>query len=213
MKKVLFVLVLAAAFAFAIESCPVEDPLPGTSGTDAVLQYDDGTAAWIWSGLLHIGPWFDVTDFDAAAVGFDCNYTEWWFYHHATYPWDTDLISGELWTGDAVTWPVTNLTADTFTALHYAPAYVLYSPAVSTGTDFWMIANTTIHSTLGRPSALYDGTTNFTGVPHTFYSQDWVLWNTVNSGGIDIDVFFRVEGLISTALERSSWAAIKGLFR
>jgi hypothetical protein len=213
MKLVVLSLAVFAAFAFASDSYHLEPAIPVDSGSDALLQYDDGSAAWIWSGIIYVGTWFDVTDFLPSATQFEVTSCEWWFYHHSSHPWDTDAITLELWKGDATTWPTTNFTSDSRTALHYAPTVVNYSPSVWTGTDFWMIANTSISSTIGLPSTLYDGTANFTGIPHTYRSSDFSTWSTVNSGGIDINAFYRVTGIIPTALERGTWGAIKGIFQ
>lgn len=191
----------------------MEEPIPVESGTDAVLQYDDGTAHWIWSGISYVGTWFDVTDFLPSATQFEVSSTEWWFYHHSAHPWDTDQVMLELWAGDATTWPTTNFTSDSKIALHYAPIIVTYSPSIWTGTDFWMIANTTVFSSLGLPSSLYDGTVNFTGILHTYRSSDMTSWTVVNSGGVDINAFYRATGIIPTALQRASWGAIKGMFQ
>ncbi len=213
MKKVLIVLALVTAFSFAADSYLVDNPVAGGSGTDDLLQYDDGTAKWLWSGISYFGTWFDVTDFIPSATGFACDYTEWWYYHHANAPWDTDMIVVELWSGDAIM-PVTNLASDDITALHYAAVIVNYATPVDCGVDFWMIGNTTTYSASGIPSQLYDEFPNWTGIPHSFYSQDWILWDPQMSGGTDINAFNRAEGTIETsALDSESWGAIKGLFR
>lgn len=212
MKKVLIVLALVTAVAFAVESYPVEGSGSGGTGSDDLLQYDDGTAQWLWSGISYFGTWFDITDFLPGAAAFDCDFTEWWFYHHENHPWDTDQISVELWTGDVVM-PVTQLAQNDITALHYAPVVVNYSTPVSTGADFWMIANTTVFSALGIPSQLYDDATNFTGIAHSFYSQDWILWDPLISSttGNEINALSRADGTLP--LESDSWGSIKGLFR
>lgn len=211
MKKGLVVLVFIVASAFAVDSYLVENPVAGGSGTDDLLQYDDGTARWLYSGVAYFGTWFDITDFLPGATEFECSSTEWWYYHHDDHPWDTDQIRVELWTGDA-TMPVTNLTSDDITALHYAAVIVNYATPVSTGTDFWMIGNTTIYSAEGIPSQLYDETVNFTGIAHSFMSQDWILWDPVVPVSCNVDALSRANGDF-VALENESWGEIKGLFR
>lgn len=210
MKKVLIVLALAAASAFAAGSYRVEDPVAG--GTDDLLQYDDGNSAWVWSGINYYGTWFDVTDFMPVAVNFECSHTEWWFYEHVNVPWDTDQIVVELWTGDAGI-PITMLASDTITALHNASVIVNYSTPLSTGADFWMIANTTVYSTKGLPSVLYDEYDNWTGIAHSFHSPDMAVWEPAAEAGYEVNAFFRADGVFPAALETGSWGAIKGLFR
>lgn len=210
MKKVLIVLALAAAASFALDNVRVEGL--SAPGTDDLLQYDDGTPYWIYGGVAYVGCWFDVTDFMPSAIGFNCDWTEWWFYHHSNLPWDTDQISLELWNGD-VAMPMSQLTADDATALHYAPVIINYATPVACEVDFWMVSNTTIYSATGYPSALYDAGANWTGEVHTFGSQDWILWDPFIPVGEDIDVFFRADGEIVVSLDSESWGAIKGLYR
>ena len=209
MKKVLIVLATLTAVVFAAEGISVD--LPGTAPTDDLLQYDDGTPHWIWSGISYFGTWFYVEDFMPGSSGFEVDMTEWWHYHHPNSPWDTDMTSLELWNGD-VAMPMTQLDATDATALHYAPVYIDYDPNIEAEANFWMIANTTVYSSEGVPSVLYDEFDNWTGTAHSFYSQDWVLWDPLVSAGYEIDAFFRCEGSF-LALEGDSWGAIKGLYQ
>ena len=212
MKNVLIALVLAAAFTFAADSYLVEYPVAGRTGTDDILQYDDGTSCWIVSEALYYGTWFDMMDF-TSNPNYEFGFTEWWFYHHAALPWDTDQIVVDLWAGDAAG-PATPLASDDVTAIHNAPVIVTYSPGISIVTDFWMIANTTEYSILGLPSVIYDQFNNFTGIAHSFYNQTGLVWEPVVRAGYEIDALFRVD-LIPTgsSLNSESWGAIKGLFR
>jgi hypothetical protein len=208
MKKVLIVLALVSALSFAIDGIRVEG-LAGT-GTDDLLQYDDGTPKWIYSGTPYFGTWFDITDFMPGATSFTADFTEWWFYHHPNSPWDTDQILVELWEGD-VAMPMTQLQVDDITALHYSATIVNYSTPIELGTDFWMVANTTVYSAAGVPAGLYDEFGNFTGEVHTFYSQDFILWDPLIPVSDAIDWFARIDG--SLPLDNESWGAIKGLYR
>ena len=210
MKNLLIALALAAAFTFAADTYLVEDPVAGRPGTDDMLQYDDGTSYWIVSGADYYGTWFDLTDFmpGSSPIYYECYYTEWWFYHHTSLPWDTDQIVIELWTGD-VTGPATNLSTDIITALHNSPVFVTYVTPVLTGTDFWMIANTTVYSINGVPSVLYDQYDNWTGTAHSFNDMGPVVM-----GGYEVDALFRAGCTwVGLELENESWGAIKGLFR
>lgn len=214
MKKVLIVLALVTAFAFAADSYLVDDPGQGGSGTDDMLQYDSGTAAYYWHDASYWGTWFDVTDFVSVASDFECNYTEWWFYEHPDGPyWDTDQAVLELWVGD-VAGPVTKLTSDQITATSYTALQVDYAtPVLVGGTDFWMISDASVYSSDGSPYVLTDGTDNFTGIAHSFASGDFFLWDPLESGGINTNMFFRAEGTIIVSLDSESWGAIKGLYR
>ncbi len=58
------------------------------SGSDVYLQYDDSTAGWISWGEQCKGVWFNTDDFIPGMTGFALDFSEYWFYHHASYPWD-----------------------------------------------------------------------------------------------------------------------------
>jgi len=206
----LVLLTLIAGLAFSTGGVAVQDPV--STGTDQLLQYDDGVSHWIWPGVSYYGTWFDVTDFMPDASGFECESTEWWHYENPYNPWDTDQIVLELWSGD-VSGPVTLLASDSVTALHNAPVYVNYPSALATGSDFWMVANTTVFSSVGAPHVLYDEFDNWTGTAHSFYSQNWSDWDPLVAGGYEINAFFRADGTLESTLQSDSWGAIKGLYR
>ncbi|MCD4775527.1 MAG: hypothetical protein K8S15_05685 [Candidatus Aegiribacteria sp.] len=209
MIKVIFVLAFTAVFAYAIDNCKIENPVAGGTGTLDWFQYDDGIAYWISSGSAFYGTWFDITDFVPGAGNYECDYTEWWFYHHSNHPWDTDQIVVELWNGDDASGPLTNLTSDVITALHYAPVIVNYATPVPVEHDFWMSAITTVYSVEGLPSVLYDQYDNWTGTAHSFNDMGPVVM-----GGYEVDALFRAGCTwVGLELENESWGAIKGLFR
>lgn len=213
--KLLFILSFVTAFAFAIDSYHVEDPVTGGTETDDLLQYDDGTAFWTLSETAYYGTWFDITDFmpgSGSPYYFVCDCTEWWFYHTSGSPWDTDQIVAELWIGD-VAGPAINLTTDTITAIHNTLVFVNYATPVITGDDFWMIANTTVYSLNGVPSVLYDQFNNWTGTAHSFYNETGTSWEPVIKAGYEIDALFRVSGYGINDLNSESWGAIKGFYK
>ena len=210
MKKVLIVLALVTAFALATDSYFVEGT--GGSGSDDLLQYDDGTGHWICYNIPYYGVWFDVQDFMPGAIGFEADYAELVFYHHSQLPWDTDQISIELWNGDGAG-ATTIIRADDVTATHNIPQQLTYSPAVALDQNFWLIANTTVHSSDMLPTGFYDEFVNFTGVAHTFASDDGILWDPITAAGVEVNLMFRVDGTFVNALDGESWGAIKGLFR
>jgi len=159
------------------------------------LHYDDGSAYWLlWDGIWR-GTWFDVTDFDPLSTRFLAVNTQYWFYHHSSYPWDISAFYAELWNG-TVAGPETLLDRTSVTALHYAPASAIYNPSIWTDTQFWAVVNTTM-SGGGWPSVLADNSPN--PVAHSFCSDDFLYWAPWPE--------------FQQSLERSSWAEIKGLFR
>lgn len=170
-------------------------PLPAGS-VDAVLQYDDGTAAWFsWGGPCP-GVWFHLDDFTPGAAGFSVSSTEMWFYHSASYPWDTDQFLCELYSGDWDSGPADLLDQSMVTAVHYAPCFAFYSSPVDVGTDFWTVVNTEM-SAGGWPSLLRDSES--TDPPHSIPQPggDWLV---------------RMHGDPVLGLEDVSWGSVKTLF-
>jgi hypothetical protein len=211
MARLIFLLVLFAAGATAGRgSLRLEAPV-FVGETDAVLQYDDGTAYWIaWEGLYR-GVWFDVTDFAEAGTGFNAEFTEFWFYHLPSHSWDTSSFYAELWNGDAPVGPTYRLDQTTVIATHYAPVYANFSPTLGTESNFWVLENT-IMSSSRMPSILADNSPNPTS--HSYYSNNFILWEPWILGGATAnDYFVRAGGDILGALDTESWGAIKGLFR
>ena len=105
------------------------------------LQYDDGSPYWLtWDGLYR-GTWFDPSDFLPVSPGFYCCSTEYWFYHHSSYPWDTSLFLAELWSGTPAG-PLTRADRSPVEASHYTAVYAYYPDTILMGQQFWAIVNT-----------------------------------------------------------------------
>ena len=213
MRKVLIVLAVIAAVAFA-NSFRLENPVYVGGGTDDRLQYDDGSAHWLTWGGLYRGVWFDTDDFLPGSQGLDADNTEYWFYHHASYPWDSSDFYAELWNGGASA-PVTQLDQTMVTATHYSAKFANYSPAITTEQNFWGLVNTEM-SAGGWPALLGDNTPNTTD--HSFFSDDFIVWEPwIITGSVASDYFVMASGTIvpdtTGALDAASWGAIKGLYR
>lgn len=163
--------------------------------SDDQLSYDDGTANWLVWGGLYRGVWFNLADFGASPQWYADN-TEFWFYHHQTYPWDTPAFYAEIYNGD-VSGPATQLVQTSVTAAHYAAVYANYpSPVVCDG-QFWVIVDTEMSSG-GWPSLLGDNTPHPIIGDHSFYSDDFIVWEPWVPG--------------NTGLDRTTWAEVKTLF-
>ncbi len=178
----------------------VSDPVPIERDSSSYLQYDDGIISWfIWFGTYR-GVWFNVEDFMPGATGFEIEYSEFWMYHHSSYPWDTSNFYAEVWNGDSQG-PLVQLDVQELIAIHYAPVYALYDPALQAESDFWVMENTEM-SAGGWPSNLADGTPPL--VPHSHYGNGWFELG---------DFFFRCCGeALGVALERVTWGEIKAVF-
>lgn len=178
-----------------------------SSSSDAMLQYDDGTAAWLLYNQTYRATWFHVEDFYSEPLGFEVEQVEFWFYHSTEYGmmWASDNFTAELWNGGSEG-PENPLNSSVATAVHYSAAYIEYPDPVTTGEDFWFIA--VLDSTWnGTPSPFADEETSYP-VQHCFYSSDRVIWEPVDVG----EYLFRVHGNPLLSLESVSWGAIKTVF-
>ena len=211
MKSATGLLLILAFTCFAADRLRLEEPLYVGGGTDDRLQYDDGSAHWLTWGGLYRGVWFDTQDFLPGSQGLDADNTEYWFYHHSTYPWDSADFYAELWNGGP-SGPVTMLDRTLLVATHYTANFAYYVPPIATEQNFWALINTEM-SAGGWPSILGDNTPNTTD--HSFFSDDFIVWEPwIITGSIASDYFIMASGTIGpVSLEFESWGAIKGLHR
>ena len=185
------------------------DPLPvsGNPSDQNYLQYDDGSAQWLtWAGVYR-GVWFNTEDFVGFAWDPELIFSEYWMYHHSSSPWDISEFYAEIWNGSSAG-PDYFIDQTEVTALHYSPAFVYYPQGVFAKYSFWAIENTEM-SAGGWPSILGDGSPP--AVHHSFYSDDFTLWEPWSDGTSTGDYFIRIECYL-TALTRTSWGSIKTLF-
>jgi hypothetical protein len=172
------------------------------AGTDLVLQYDDGTASSLaWGGPCR-GVWFDAGDFVEGASGIELSALEFWFFHHASYPWDTASFYADLYNGGSGG-PAVLLAETSVTATHMTPVYAYYDPPVTAEPGFWSIVNTSL-SAGGWPSIASDPAP--TSPPHSFY---WSGSAWVPAAG---DYLARAHGEAVLGLEETTWGCVKALF-
>lgn len=208
MRKIFIVLAIFVAMAFT-EDIRLDEPVE-CGGGDDMLQYDDGSAYWLTWGGLYRGVWFDTEDFLPSSTGFECDYTQYWFYHHASYPWDTSDFYAELWNGESSA-PITQLDQTLVTATHYSANNCNYSTAIVTDADFWALVNSEM-STGGWPAILGDNSPNT--ADHSFFSDDFIIWEPwAPTGSYTSDYFIRASGTLLVSLHSNSWGRIKGLYR
>ncbi|MCD4708754.1 MAG: hypothetical protein K8S62_13555 [Candidatus Sabulitectum sp.] len=199
MKKTIAILAALSLAAFAGQMAIDLTPVAGSDYD--WLQYDDGTAAWLTWGGMYRGVWFNIEDFFPGATSYYMDASQFWFYHHSSYPWDTSDVYLEIWNGDAMG-PTNQLDQTMVTAVHYTPIYAEYSTTLTTEGNFWALANTEL-SAGGWPSILGDGTA---GV-HSFFSDDFIVWEPWGEMG---DYFIRV--VYYWALDNSTWGSLKATF-
>lgn len=177
------------------------------SGTDDLLQYDDGTADWFTFEGEYRGTWFNLEDFYPSldATGFVVNYAEVWFFHvYTTHPWDTSEFIGEITDGTPDS-PGTVFAHDTGTAFHLSPSYIYPMAPCTTSMNF-TVTEIPQFSEIGAPSIASDisPATN----PRSF---------TVTSGIINYwqyDFLVRINGypIPPAELARTTWASLKATF-
>ncbi|MFO7949285.1 MAG: hypothetical protein R6U36_02845 [Candidatus Fermentibacteraceae bacterium] len=206
--RVLAVLALVAAAAFAADVARVDVP-GGSAPSDDDLTYFDGTSWWLTWGGLYRGTWFNTEDFYGAAESFVLEESEMWFYHHSSYPWDTSDVYFEVYNGDQSA-PVDELDQTQTTATHYSPTTVTYDPTVGTEANFWVIANTELSSG-GWPAILGDNTPS--DVSHSFFSDDFIVWEPwIIQGPNSNDYEIYATGVPEEAFDSATWGSIKTLY-
>lgn len=182
-------------------------PFTLASGTDDLLQYDDGTADWFSFEGNYRGTWFNLEDFyppvDASA--FVLEYAEIWFFHVYTHPWDTSDFTGEITDGTPDS-PGTVFAHDSGTAVHLSPSYIYPLAPCTTGTHF-TVTEIPEFSANGAPSIASD--LSPAANPRSFSST--------TPGIIDFwqyDFLVRVNGypLPPVGLARTTWASLKATF-
>lgn len=200
MKQALAVLAILTMVAFAGQ---VRVDLPGSGGTDDDLTYFNGSPHWLTWGGMYRGTWFNTDDFMPGSTGCDLDQLEYWFFQHASYPWDTDQFYSELWNGDQ-TGPQILLAQQVVTASHYSPSYHYYVYII-TEQYFWCLVNTEL-SAGGWPSIL--GDSSMPGdAGHSFYSDDFQLWESWGELG-EYSIACWLHGLLNT----TTWGSLKALF-
>jgi hypothetical protein len=174
-----------------------------------LYYYDDGTPNWLsWSGQWR-GVWFEMEDFGGAGNSLICDYSEFWFYHHASYGWDTALFYAELWSG-GISGPETDISLTTVVAQHYTACLAYNDPPVDVGSSFWVLDESAFSSG-GWPCILGDGSPQ-ESENHSFFSDDFEIWEPwIIDGAYANDYLIRAHGSF-LGLDESTWGAIKTLF-
>ncbi len=200
MKIYLLLLFLIVSIVFCNQ---IAVDLPSVQGANSNwLDYSDGTPAWLTWGGMYRGVWFDLTDFFPGTSGCDIFQSEYWFYHHASYPWDTSDVYVEIWEGP-VSNPATQLDQTMLTAIHYAPVSATYTMPLFSDAEFWAIANTEM-SAGGWPAILGDGTPG----SNSFFSDDFIIWELWADMG---DYFVAIE-INDWQLDNTTWGSLKVTF-
>ena len=190
-----------------IESFITKENLSGMDDS-SYLQYDDGSPAWMSGSGLYRGVWFNTDDFLPGMSGFLVDFSEYWMYHHPAIPWDIGDFYAEVWNGDYMA-PLVQLNSTRVTAVHFAPVYVYYNPPLAAESNFWVFENTELSSN-GSPFMMGDSTPP--AVDHSFYSDDFFVWEPWSDGTNTGDFLVRCGGEFPTRLVNLTWGAIKAVF-
>ena len=210
MKNVIAILAVLSLAAFAGQIAVNPGTIQGTDGD--VLSYDNGSPHWVLSGGgFYKGTWFNVEDFIPNGIGATLNNAEFWFYHHTNSPWDTSDIYLEVWNGDPMAVGA-QLNQTMVTALHYAPVFIDFTAdPLEVEANFWLISNTEL-SAEGIPSTLSD----WAGaeIPHSFVSEDLIIWEPYPIGGLNVNFFIRTDAdiIVDEAFDNTTWGSLKATF-
>jgi len=176
------------------------------------MTYFDGTPWWLsWDGLYR-GTWFNAAEFYGYPTSYYIQESEMWFYHHSSYPWDTSEVWFHVYNGDQMA-PVDELDQTQTTAAHCSAVEVVYDPGISCEQNFWVIANTEM-SGGGWPSLIGDNTANYWGEDHSFYSEDFIVWEPwVIQGPVSNDYWMATEPEPwNPGFQSATWGAVKTLY-
>jgi hypothetical protein len=204
MKKAMAVLAVLSLVAFAGQVAVDLNPVERDGDW---LVYDDGSTKWLTWGGTYRGVWFNIEDFIPGGGDGLLEQSEFWFYHHSSYPWDTSDVYLEIWNGDAMG-PMTQMDQTMVTAIHYAPVYASYSPEVAVEENFWALANTEM-SAGGWPAILGDGNAPGT-IFHSFFSDDFIVWEPWDIGGACN--YFIAVNWNPGAFDNTTWGSLKATF-
>ncbi|MCD4707437.1 MAG: hypothetical protein K8S62_06840 [Candidatus Sabulitectum sp.] len=205
MKKTTVILAVLALAAFAGQISVNLDPIDRSDAD--WLVYDNGSPAWLTWGGVYRGVWFNVDDFYTGALGASIEQSQFWFYHHASYPWDTSSFYAEIWNGTAPN-ITTLLDQSTGTAVHYAPVFVSYATPIVTEPNFWCFTNT-VMSSGGWPASLGDGGPS--AVAHSYNGDTSALipWVVASQ---NCNYFISVLADPVVSLSRTTWGSMKTVF-
>jgi len=167
------------------------------------LTYCNGTPGWLSWGGTYRGTWFNLEDFFPGVTTALVSEVELWFFHSSSYPWDTSDAFVELWEGCSYG-PGSELDQQIVTAQHLTPVYIYYDPPIEVPGDFWVLVNIEM-SAGGWPSILGDNSAE--PVPHSFYSDDFIVWEPWYGRNYFVAVLAEFDDLGAI-----SWGELKSMF-
>lgn len=193
-------------------------------GQEEILQYyENGGEIFQGVYLEYRGVWYDVTQFDVNAIGFQITEVEYWFYEDPNCPWIDTTFDSEIYDADMSSYEpgdpenppaVVNpwlARENGIAAQHYSPSYHTFSPPLIVDTDFWCFAHR-VSPNDGPECAFEIVEPQF---PHSFkgntFSSLTVLdWNPEGYG----EFWFRVHGefIYPAEMTSTTWGSIKALF-
>lgn len=155
-----------------------------TASTGSELSYHGSTPEWFFSGGFYRGTWFHLGDFTPGATEFSIEWAEAWLY-----PTDSPVYL-EIWNG--------GVSGELLAQEELTGSVVWFSEPVITGPDFWCVL-----SSIEPVTVLADGSPD----GHSFFSDDFVVWEQ-----FDLGEFFISVGNETESLNTTSWGTIKHTF-
>lgn len=192
--------ILAILLSSGSLSNPPGVPLSGPASRD-LLQYDDGTAFWLTWGGLYRGVWFSAGDFCPGASGFSIGSIEFWFYNTPDpVPFVARLVEG-YFDGAVLDEETLMSSQGTWTfdpPIQVGPMWSVTIDAAGSGDQLSLLGDNTPNSEFGS---------------HSFFSDDYAIWEPwILQGPEANDYFIRVYGDPVLGLEESTWGGLKPLF-
>jgi len=154
------------------------------AGTE--LSYHGSSPEWMFNGGSSRGTWFHLEDFMPGAEEFTIEWAEVWLFSYSA------PVLVEIWNGNS------SGQSELLAQGELTGSEVWFSSPVVTGPDFWCVVN------YYEPvSILADGEPD----GHSFYSDDFLVWEP-----FDLGEFFISVGNENESLNKGSWAMIKSCY-
>ncbi len=142
--------------------------------------------------------------------GYCISEAELWFSHEISYPWDTSQTLVELWNGDPAAGFTELLSSTQLTAIHLAPVYADYYPAIEIAEYFWCLQNTEL-SAGAWPSIVSDSGSESPSWGNSYHTDGTALVRLMH-GSNYCNYFIRIMGWPPDSFQETSWGSIKTVF-
>lgn len=162
---------------------------------EVILKYHTDQLQWYFQSGIGQGTWFHVEDFMPGPAGFTVEWAELGLYYPTALLNSTMTV--QIWNGGSEG-PSEFLASQ---EIQVPQTLFIFDPPVDTAGDFWCILNDG-----GTPVGAYIAY-DYTPQGHSFFTDDFVVWEGFTEGEFFISV-----GCSTFSLESCTWGGIKGSF-